>query len=210
MAHGLMNYNGSIIGYNPVTSNVQYSSMPKIYSPFFVGPNSVIIGDVTIKGPVFVGFNNVIRADYGSPFFIGPRTSIHDQCLVHGQPRQYVKVGAYQWSVHIDGDVSILHGASVHGPCRVGKNTFVGQHVSIFDAVIEPNCVILHGANITGGVTIPEGRLVEPGQNIYKQEDADALPPVPGKYASLNPETVNGYMELLSAYLRQTPYGKLR
>lgn len=198
-----------IIGYNPVTSNVQYSSYPKIYNDVFVGPNNVIIGDVTIEGPVFIGFNNVIRADYGSPFYIGPRTSIHDQCLIHGQPKQYVKVGAYKWSVHIDGDVSILHGSSIHGPCRIGKNTFIGQNVSIFDAYINPNCVILHGANITGGVIIPEGRLVEPGKNIYKQEDADNLPPVPGEYMSINLETVNGYMELLYGYINQTPLGRV-
>ncbi|MBO8171579.1 MAG: carbonate dehydratase [Bacillaceae bacterium] len=202
--------NKTLIGYNPVTTHVHYASYPKIYGDHFIGPNNVLIGDVTLKGPVFIGFNNVIRADYGSPFFIGPRTSIHDQCLVHGQPEQYVKVGAYKWSVHIDGDVSILHGSSIHGPCRIGKNTFIGQNVSVFDAIIKPNCVILHGANITGGVTIPEGRLVEPGQNIYKQEDADRLPPVSGEYLSLNPETVNGYMELLYAYRKQTPYGTIK
>lgn len=205
----LYNFNGSLITYNPITSNVQCSTYPRIIDDVFLGPNNVLIGDITIKGPVFIGFNNVIRADYGSPFFIGPRTSIHDQCLIHGQPKQYVKVGAYKWSVHIDGDVSILHGSSIHGPCRIGKNTFIGQNVSIFDAIIKPNCVILHGANITGGVTIPEGRLVEPGKNIYKQEDADCLPPVPGEYMSINTETVNGYMELLYGYLTQTHLGKI-
>lgn len=207
MSSPILNYNGSLFACNPVTTNVHYSSYPRFKGDVFVGPNTIVIGDVTVQGPVFLGFNNVIRADYGSPFYIGPRTSIHDQCLVHGQPKQYVTVGAYQWSVHIDGDVSILHGSSVHGPCRIGKNTFVGQNVSIFDAIIKPNCVILHGANITGGVTIPEGRFVAPGQNIYKQEHADALPEVPGEYMSTNAETVNGYMELLYAYLRQTPLG---
>lgn len=197
--------NQPIIAANPKTSHVQYSTLPRVYGDLFLGPNSTLIGDVTLQGPVFIGFNNVIRADYGSPFYIGPNTSIHDLCLIHGQPNQYVKVGAYKWSVHIDGNVSILHGSSVHGPCRVGKNTFIGQNVSVFDAIIEPDCVILHGANITGGVTIPRGRLVEPGQNIYKQEDADQLPEVPGEYLSLNAETVNGYMELLYAY-KQHPH----
>lgn len=210
MSSPFFNYNGSLFACNPITSNVPYSSYPKVPQNVFVGPNNVLIGDITIIGPVFIGFNNVIRADYGSPFFIGPYTSIHDQCLIHGQPKQYVKVGAYKWSVHIDGYVSILHGSSIHGPCRIGKNTFIGQNVSIFDAQIGSDCVVLHGANITGGVKIPDGRLVEPGQNIYKQEDADSLPPVPGEYLSLNPETVNGYMELLRTYMQQTSLGNLK
>jgi len=198
------NYNDTLITYNPITSHINYSTYPKISADVFVGPGSVVVGDVTIKGPVFIGFHNIIRADYGSPFFIGPGTSIHDHCLIHGQPNQYIKVGAYKWSVHIDGEVSILHGSAVHGPCRVGKNTFIGQHVSIFDAEISPNCVIMHGANITGGVKIAEGRYVEPGKTIYKQEEADALPAVPGDHLSVNPETVNGYMELLYTYMNQT------
>ncbi|ERJ10992.1 LbetaH domain-containing protein [Haloplasma contractile] len=210
MQNSVTSANSAIITKNPVTSHVHYTTDPKFYSDVFVGPGSAVVGDVTIKGPVFIGFHNIIRADYGSPFFIGPGTSIHDHCLIHGQPNQFVKVGAYRWSVHIDGEVSILHGSAVHGPCRVGKNTFIGQHVSIFDAEIGPNCVIMHGANITGGVKIPEGRYVEPGKTVFKQEDADGLPPVPGDHLSVNPETVNGYMELLYTYNRQTDLNQLK
>jgi carbon dioxide concentrating mechanism protein CcmM len=204
-----MSKNGSLLAYNPVTTNVHYSRYPNITSNVFIGSNSVVIGDVTVKGPAFIGFNNVIRADYGSPFFIGPRTSIHDQCLINGQPNRYIKFGNTDWSVYIEGDVSILHGSTIHGPCRIGKNTFIGQKVSIYDAQIKPNCVIMHGANISGGIIVPEGRFVESGKSIFRQADADELPLVPAEYLSLNPETVNGYMELMEEYLSQTELGNL-
>jgi carbon dioxide concentrating mechanism protein CcmM len=143
----------------------------------------------------------VIRADIGNPAFIGPNTNIHDHCQIHGQTNKYVRVGNTNWALYIDGNVSILHGSIINGYCRIGENTFVGQMVSMSNAQIKPNCVIMHGANISGGIIIPEGRFVKSGMNLFKQKDADNLPRVPREYSSLNPDTIKGYMELMGEYL---------
>ena len=201
MGSSILNKNGSLLTYNSVTANRQYLNYPSTSRDVYIGPNSTVIGDVIIKSPVFIGFNSVIRADIGSSFFIGSNTNIHDNCQIHGQNGRYMRIGNSNWAVYIDGEVSILHGSIINGYCRIGKNTFVGQMVEISNAQIKQNCVIMHGAKISGGIIIPERRFVKSGMNLFSQRDADNLPIVPIEYISLNPDTITGYMELMGEYL---------
>lgn len=194
---------GRLFAGNPVTQHMPATAVPRIVASAFVAPGVTLIGDVHVGEDVFIGFGTVIRADLAGPFFLGPRTNIHDLCLLHGQPALHVQVGSFPYSIHIDGDVSILHHSSVHGPCRIGRNTWVGQQVSIFDAEIGADCVIQNGAVILGGARIPSGRFVAPGQAVDTQEQADALPSVPGEYLSLNASTVAAYQDLRRAYKDQ-------
>lgn len=184
---------------NPATTNLPYQAVPRIAPSTFVAPQSIIAGDVIIDRDAFIGFDTIVRGDWG-PVYIGPLCNLHDRVTVHEQPDALIKVGAFMYAVHLDQAVSVLHGSAVHGPCRVGSNTFIGQMVNIFDAEIGANCVILHGAILTGGVKVPDGRLVKPGQVIDRQEVADALPPVTGEWVSLNPSVVKGYYELGRGY----------
>jgi carbonic anhydrase/acetyltransferase-like protein (isoleucine patch superfamily) len=200
MGSSILNENGSLFTYNSVTANRQYLNYPRTSRNVYIGSTSTVIGDVIIKSPVFIGFNNIIRADNESSFFIGSNTNIHDNCEIHGKSGRYVRIGNSNWAVYIDGEVSILHGSIINGYCRIGKNTFVGQMVTISNAQIKPNCVIMHGAKISGGIIIPERRFVKSGMNLFAQRDADNLPIVPLEYISLNPDTIKGYMELMSEY----------
>lgn len=200
MGSSILNKNGSLFTYNPVTANRQYLSYPCISGDVYIGSNSTVLGDVIIKSPVFIGFNSVIKADIGSSFYIGSNTNIHDNCQIRGQSGRYVRIGNSNWAVYIDGEVSILHGSIINGYCRIGKNTFIGQMVTISNAQIKPNCVIMHEAKISGGIIIPERRFVKSGMNLFAQRDADNLPIVPIEYISLNPDTIKGYMELMNEY----------
>lgn len=201
MGSSILNKNGSLIGYNSVQANKQYVNSPNIFGDVYIGSNSTVIGDVIIRSPVFIGFNSTIKADKENSFFIGSHTNIHDNCQINGHPDSYIRVGASRWGVYIDGEVSILHGSVINGYCRIGKNTFIGQNVSILNAYIKQNCVIMHGVNISGGIVIPERRFVKSGMSLFKQRDADNLPVVPKEYRSLNPDTIKGYMELMGEYL---------
>lgn len=201
MGLSIINKNGYLLACNPAAANRQYLNCSNISRDIYIGPSSAVLGDVIIKCPAFVGFNSVLRADIGSSIFIGPFTNIHDNCHIHGQKSQYIKAQNPNWGIYIDGEVSILHGSAIDGYCRIGKNTFIGQMVSISNAEIKPNCVIMHGANISGGIIIPEKRFVKSGMNLLNQRDADNLPKVPREYISLNPDTIKGYMELMGEYL---------
>lgn len=194
-----------IIHPNPPVAEVPYSTTPRISRNAVIGVNSMVVGDVFVSDDVFIGFNNVIRADSAAPFFIGPRTNIQDFVLIHCHPGDHITVEGRKMGVYIEDSVSILHHAAPHGPLFVGRNTFIGQHASIYDARIGRSCVIMHGAVITNKVSIPNNRFVEPGQNVWKQEQADTLPQVPEKYKKLNPQIVDHYYRLGKSYQRNTP-----
>lgn len=201
MGSSILNKSGSLPGYNTAAANRQYLGSSRISRNVYIGSSSEVIGDVIIKKPVFIGFNSIIKAGTGSSLFIGAYTNIHDNCHIHSENTQHIGAHNNHWGVYIDGEVSILHGSEINGYCRIGKNTFVGQMVSISNAQIRPNCVIMHGADISGGIIIPEKRFIKSGMKLSCQRDADSLPKVPREYISLNPNTIKGYMELMGEYL---------
>lgn len=194
-----------ILYHNPPIREVPEAGYPKVSDKAVIGAGSMIIGDVTVAEDVFIVYKAVIRADSSSPYYIGPRTNIQDHVLIHCHPAQYVEVNGRKFGVFIEDEVSILHHAIPHGPLFIGRNTFIGQGVNIYGAVIGRNCVIMHGAVITEHVRIPDGRFVEPGQRVFQQEVADALPPVPEKYQHLNQEIVDHYYRLGKSYKQNTP-----
>ena len=106
--------------------------------------------------------------------------------------------------MYISEEVSILHHAQPHGPLFVGRNTFIGEGVSIYGATIGKNCVIMHGATIADHVKISDGRFVEPGQTVWKQEQANELPAVPSKFKTLNQEIADHYYRLGKSYSQNT------
>lgn len=189
---------------NPPVAEAPVPVLPRISERAVIGAHSMIIGDVTIYEDVFVGFHNIIRADSSAPYVIGPMTNIQDFVLIHCHPGDALTIGGSRVGVYIEGQVSILHHAAPHGPLFIGRNTFIGQHVSIYDAQIGRNCVIMHGAVITNKVVIPDNRFVAPGQAVWRQEEADALPGVPAKFAGLNAQVVDFYYRLGKSYKSNT------
>ncbi|HEU4963671.1 MAG TPA: DapH/DapD/GlmU-related protein [Bacilli bacterium] len=194
-----------ILYHNPPVLEVPVATYPQVSDKAVVGAGSIIIGDVTVADDVFIVYHSVIRADSSSPFYIGPRTNIQDYVLIHCHPAQYVEVNGRKFGVFIEDEVSILHHALPHGPLFIGRNTFIGQNVSIYGAVIGRDCVVMHGAGISNHVQIADGRFVAPGQTVFTQEQADALPPVPDKYKTLNQEIVDHYYRLGKSYKKNTP-----
>ncbi|OYD06700.1 hypothetical protein [Paludifilum halophilum] len=196
-----------ILYHNPPVKEAPEPLYPTIHPSSFVGADSMVIGDVRVGQDVFIGFHNVIRADASPPFIIGPRSNIQDFVLIHCHPGEYLQFGEQRYGVYIEGDVSMLHHSAPHGPLYIGRNTFIGQHVSIYMASIGRNCVIMHGAVIAEKVKIADNRFVAPGQAVYKQEQADALPEVPKKYKGLNATIIDYYYRLGKSYQRHTPLG---
>ncbi|NEP84784.1 MAG: carbon dioxide concentrating mechanism protein CcmM, partial [Okeania sp. SIO3B3] len=59
-------------------------AQPKIDETAYVHSFSNIIGDVHIGGHVLVAPGTSIRADEGTPFFIGAGSNIQDGVVIHG------------------------------------------------------------------------------------------------------------------------------
>ena len=164
---------------NPKTSFNPVQRYPKIDKTAFISQFSSVIGDVTIEDNVFVAPNVSIRADEGTPFYIGSNTNIQDGVILHGLLNKKVSVGGKRYSIFVGNEVTIGHGALVHGPCYIGDKVFVGFQALVYNACVEKGSFISNTAVVTNDVRIPPNRFVPPGATIDSQEKADALSPVP-------------------------------
>jgi carbon dioxide concentrating mechanism protein CcmM len=149
---------------------------PKIHESTFVHPAANIIGDVRIGANVIVAPGTSIRADEGTPFYIGENTNIQDGVVIHGLEQGRV-IGDDQekYSVWIGSNVSITHMALIHGPSYVGDNSFIGFRSTVFNARVGAGCIVMMHALIQD-VEIPPGKYVPSGAIITTQQQADRLP----------------------------------
>ena len=123
---------------------------PQLGKNVFVAQGAILCGDITIGDNSSIWFNAVVRADMAS-IQIGKDTNVQDNCVLH------VDDGA---ALCIGNQVTIGHGAIVHG-CTVGDNTLIGMGAIILNhAVIGKNCIIGAGALITQNTVIPDNSLV--------------------------------------------------
>jgi len=151
---------------------------PQIDPTAFVHSFSNIIGDVRIGAEVLVAPGTSIRADEGSPFYIGAGSNVQDGVIIHGLEQGRVTGEDGQaYSVWIGEDSSITHGVLVHGPAYVGKNCFIGFRSTIFNARVNDGCIVMMHCLIQD-VEIPAGRFIASGSVITTQQQADRLPPV--------------------------------
>lgn len=154
-----------------------------------LGKNVWIAEGAAVKGNVILGenvniwYNAVIRAEINQ-IVIGKNSNIQDNAVLHVEMEQDVIVGE---------NVTIGHGAIVHG-CRVGDNTLIGMGAIILNrAVIGKNCIIGAGALVTEDKVIPDNSVVigSPAKivrNVTEEEIAHNL------------ENAGHYVEAAAAY----------
>lgn len=115
----------------------------------FIADGAKIIGDVEIGKNSSVWFNAVIRAD-SDKIKIGENSNVQDNAVIHTSEGFGVQIGD---------NVTIGHGAIIHG-CTVKDNVMIGMGAIVLNgAVIEENSIIGAGALITQGKVIPSGSL---------------------------------------------------
>ncbi|MEH2226635.1 ribulose bisphosphate carboxylase small subunit [Nostoc sp.] len=151
---------------------------PKIHETAFVHSFSNIIGDVRIGANVIVAPGTTIRADEGTPFYLGENTNIQDGVVIHGLEQGRV-IGDDQnkYSVWIGKNACITHMALIHGPAYVGDNSFIGFRSTVFNARVGAGCIVMMHALIQD-VEVPPGKYVPSGAIITSQQQADRLPDV--------------------------------
>jgi carbonic anhydrase/acetyltransferase-like protein (isoleucine patch superfamily) len=132
----------------------------------FVAPNATVIGEVAADPDIGVWYGAVIRADKDR-ISIGARSNIQDNCVVHtsaGHP------------VHIGEDVSVGHGAILHG-CTIRDRVLVGMGAIVLNgAIVGEESIIGAGALVSEGKEIPPRSLVlgVPGK-IVRQVTAEEI-----------------------------------
>ncbi len=124
---------------------------PTLAVDVFVAPNATVIGDVVIGASSSIWFGTVVRGDV-YPIRIGARTNVQDNTVIH------VTTGLS--STTIGDDVTIGHGAIVHG-CTIGNRCLVGMgSIILDDAVIGDDCFVAAGSLVTPRTNIPPGSMV--------------------------------------------------
>jgi len=124
--------------------------LPEIDPTAFVSPTAQIIGDVAVGAQSSVWFGVVIRGDVYE-IRIGARTNIQDNSTVH--------VTSGRWGTYVGDDVSVAHGAILHG-CRVGNRCLIGMGAIVMDGVeLEDECMVAAGSLVTPGKRVPRGHL---------------------------------------------------
>ncbi len=174
-------------------------SDPIVHPTAFVHPNASVIGHVVLGPRVHVASEAALRADEGTPFFVGSDTNIQDGVVLHALKSQWVQVGEKKWAIYVGERVSLAHQALIHGPCFIGDDTFVGFKAVVHNAVIGSHCSVGIGA-IVVGVEIPDGKFVPPGSLVDSQEKAQALPPAEAHHHHFNEDVVGVNLGLASAY----------
>lgn len=165
----------------------------------FVHPHASVIGHVVLGDNVHVAADSSIRADEGTPFFIGSNSNVQDGVVMHALKDKHVKVGGENWAIYVGKNVSMAHHALVHGPCYIGDNSFVGFKAIVHDAVVGSHCFIGIGA-IVVGVEIPDGRYVPHGMLVDSADKVDALPRVTDEHLHFNEDVVEVNKGLAAAY----------
>ena len=155
----------------------------KIAKSAFIASNAVIVGDVTIEDNAGIFYGAVIRGDQNS-IYIGKNSNVQDNVVIHADKENKTEIGE---------NVSIGHGAIVHGS-KVGSNALIGMGTILLSgSVIEPGAIVGAGSIVTSGKIVGKNCLAvgSPAKIIKCDESI-------GEAAKKNGET---YQNLIKMHL---------
>lgn len=151
---------------------------PKVDKTAYVHSFSRLIGDVRVGANVFVAPGSSIRADEGTPFYIGESSNIQDGVVIHGLEKgRVIGDDNSEYSVWIGKNTCITHMALIHGPAYIGDECFIGFRSTVFNSKVGKGCIVMMHALIQD-VEIPPGKYVPSGAVIVNQQQAERLPDV--------------------------------
>ncbi len=160
---------------------------PVIPESVFVAENATIIGDVEIGKESSIWFQTVIRGDVNT-IRIGDRTNIQDGSVLH--------VTYQKWPLSIGHDVTVGHGAILHG-CTIQDCCLIGMGAQILDgATIGEFSVVAAGSLVMEGVRVPPRSLVAGVPAIAKRslldEEVQRIQEAAARYVAYKNEYMTG------------------
>jgi carbonic anhydrase/acetyltransferase-like protein (isoleucine patch superfamily) len=140
--------------------------LPRVDDSAYVDESAQVIGDVEIGAESSIWMNVVIRGDVNH-IRIGARTNVQDLTMVHVMKDTHPTV--------IGNEVTIGHGAMIHG-CTIEDRVLIGMQAMLLNGVhVERDCIIAAGTLLTEGTRIPSGSLVmgRPGKVTRPLNEAE-------------------------------------
>ena len=124
---------------------------PRFGARVFVAENAAVLGDVELGDDCSIWYSTTVRGDVNG-IRIGAGTNIQDNCTVH--------VTHHDWPTVIGSQVTIGHGAIVHG-CTVGDGALIGMGSRVLDgAVVGERAMVGAAALVPPGMKVPPRTLV--------------------------------------------------
>jgi len=117
---------------------------------YWIAPNAVVVGKVTLKKNASVWFGCTVRGD-NEDIIIGENSNVQDGSVLHTDWESPLIIGT---------NVTIGHMVMLHG-CTIGDNSLIGIGSIVMNGVkIGKNCLIGANCLITEGKEIPDNSLV--------------------------------------------------
>lgn len=124
---------------------------PRLGERVFVAENAALIGDVELGDDSSIWYGTTLRGDVNF-IRIGARSNVQDNCTIH--------VDSDGWSTVIAEEVTIGHGAIVHG-CTIHRGALIGMGGRVLNgAVIGERALVGAGALVPEGMEVPPRMLV--------------------------------------------------
>ena len=125
--------------------------LPVVHPTAYVDASAQIIGDVAIGAESSIWMNVVMRGDVNI-IRMGQRSNVQDGTVVH--------VMHEICPTHIGDDVTIGHGAVVHG-CTIEHRVLIGMGAIVLNgAVVGGDSIVAAGSLVTEGMLVPPRSLV--------------------------------------------------
>tara|TARA_B110000503_G_scaffold85373_2_gene129915 strand:- start:48616 stop:49218 length:603 start_codon:yes stop_codon:yes gene_type:complete len=179
--------------YNPINIRSFGKNSPQIGERVLIDPSAVVLGQVILEDDVSIWPQVAIRGDMHR-IRVGARTSVQDGCILH-----ITHAGPFNsqgWPLDIGSDVTIGHGAVLHG-CSVGNRVLVGMSAIVMDgAIIEEEVVIAAGA------LVPPGKVLRSG-HLYTGSPAREVRPLSDKELSYFVYSANNYVKLKDQHIAE-------
>ena len=130
---------------------------------FWVAPNAVVIGDVSLKKNASVWFGSVLRGD-NDPIILGENSNIQDNSVCHTDDGMPLIIG---------NNVTVGHKVILHS-CIVGDNSLIGMGSTVLNkAKIGNNCLVGANSLVTEGKEFPDNSLIVGSPAKVKRELTD-------------------------------------
>lgn len=169
-------------------------STPLIGERVMIDPTAVVLGDLVLGDDVSIWPQCAVRADMHR-ISIGARTNIQDNSVLHiTHASDFNPAG---WPLTIGCDVTVGHGATLHG-CTIGDRVLIGMGAIIMDgAVLEDEVMVAAGALVTPGKRLTSGTL-------YAGSPARAMREITQSERDFLGYSAANYVRLKSAYLQES------
>lgn len=168
---------------------------PQLGPRVFVDSTAVVIGDVMLAEDCSVWPGAVVRGDMHR-IRVGARTSVQDRAVLHiTHASEFNPAG---WPLLIGEDVTIGHGACLHG-CTIGNRVLVGIGSTVLDGAIVENEVI-----VAAGALVPPGKTLASGY-LYVGSPCKQARALTDKEKAFFKYSAQNYVRLKNDYLAEMP-----